>query len=328
MLSGERVRFDATRLYGTADEVEAQWLDVRRRGIGGSDAAAVLGVSPWRTPLEVWLDKTGRVGPDDLSGVEAVAMGVELEPVVRRMYRDRHPEATVRRVNAVLRSRAWDFAQASLDGVTSDPALGVGVLEIKTGGSMDGWEDGRVPEHYLCQVTHYLAVTGYAFADVAALVGDHGLHYVERRVVRDDADISDVMAVERTFWQDYVLADVMPVVEGTDGESRALAAWHAEPDSTLLDATGDPSVEAAIAEYEDARAAVGEAESRRRLAANRLRAAIGGHRGLTTDTSRVTWVRGTSTRLDARALRAEMPDVYERYCRACTRDGGLRISDL
>ena len=96
MISGEGSKFTLIRC-----EDDAGWLEQRKRGIGGSDVAAIMGLSPWKSPLEVWLEKTNRAESPDLSGKEAVAMGTELEGDVLEMYRRRHPGSRVQRVNAI-----------------------------------------------------------------------------------------------------------------------------------------------------------------------------------------------------------------------------------
>lgn len=288
MLCGEGKAFTATRLEG--DDVSDEWLELRREGIGGSDVAPIMGLSPWTSPLEVWLDKTKRSEPEDISGKEAVAMGTELEADVFDMYRRRHPEMTVRRCNAVLRSVERPWAQASLDGIARDPELGWGVLEIKTGSSMARWDDG-VPVYYLTQVLHYLSVTGYKFADVAALIGDHGLHYKEFRVVPDDADMKSVTEAVDEFWNERVLKDVVPPqVTALPSESRAIYEQYKRSDGEMTPSEAFEA-EALAMELKDLNASVSEVESRKREISNRLKRLVGEHKGIVLDDYVVTWVR-------------------------------------
>lgn len=299
MLSNEGRLFTATRLGG--DDVTSAWLSLRREGIGGSDVAAIMGVSPWRSPVEVWLDKTGKSDPPDISGKEAVAMGTELEADVLDMYRRRHPTTRVMRSNAVLRSIGRPWAQASLDGIVRDRELGWGVLEIKTGSSSAKWADG-VPPYYLTQVLHYLSVTGYDFADVAALVGDHGLHYFEYRVVPDFEDMMAVMDAVDSFWSDYVVADVMPAtVTWLTSESRALHEMYKRADGEM-EPTDAEEADGLAEELLSVNARAAELDGRRREIGNSLRRLVGGHKGILTGTHKITWVRSEK------------------------RDGGIRVS--
>ena len=285
MISGEGSKFNLIRC-----ENNDEWLEQRKRGIGGSDVAAIMGLSPWKSPLEVWLEKTGRMSAPDLSGKEAVAMGTELEGDVLEMYKRRHPKSRAQRVNAILVANARPWAQASLDGITHDPDLGWGVLEIKTGSRESEWSDG-VPLHYLTQVTHYLSVTGYKFADVAALIGDYGLHYHEYRVMRDEDDLQAVVESVDEFWADYVEKDAMPpYVSSLSSEGKALHEIYKRSDGEM-----EPSDAARTDKLAglmlDLAAKVQEATSQKLACSNELKRLVGEHKGIITPDHIITWAR-------------------------------------
>lgn len=171
------------------------WLMARRSGIGGSDVAAILGLSKWKTPYSVWQDKVGQ-------GVEIednapMKWGRALEPVIRQEY----AEATGRVVlqpTDMLRHPKYEFMLANLDGMTEDRR----VVEIKTARSAQGWgEPGsdQVPQDYMFQVQHYMAVTGFEVADVAVLIGGSDFRLYE---VPADAELQEMMIdAESRFWQ-------------------------------------------------------------------------------------------------------------------------------
>ncbi len=286
MLTNEGRLFETIHLEGGRDE----WLDLRRDGVGGSDVAAIMGMSKWSSPIEVWLDKTRRSTPPDISDKEPIRMGNELEPTVLEMYRRRHPESRARRVNAVLRSKDRPWAQASLDGITHDAKMGWGVLELKTSSSMADWADG-IPLYYLTQVTHYLSVTGYPFADVAALVGDRGLHYYEARVYRDEEDVAAVTKAVDEFWHGFVEADVMPsVVVGTPGESKAIWETYKRFDADMTPDESDQA-DALASEYLRASEAERSAKAERTRASNALKLMVSEHKGIVAEYHVITWVR-------------------------------------
>jgi len=161
----------AIRLASTTDLSREQWLAIRKLGLGSSDAAVAVGLSPYKCPLSLWLEKTGRKEPDDISHKEAVLWGIELEPVLAQVYAKRTGNR-VRRVNAVLQHPEHLFMLANLDREVVGHPDGPGILEIKTASyhSAPQWEEG-VPVAYQCQVLHQLAVTGHAWAEVAVLIG-------------------------------------------------------------------------------------------------------------------------------------------------------------
>lgn len=285
MISGEGQRFTLTRC-----EDDAGWLAQRKLGIGGSDVAAIMGLSPWKAPLEVWLEKTGRADAPDLSGRESVAMGTELESDVLEMYKRRHPECRVQRVNAILTSNARPWAQASLDGITRDPREGWGVLEIKTGSRDSEWSEG-VPIHYLTQVTHYLSVTGYAFADVAALIGDHGLHYHEYRVTYDPEDAQAVVEAVDEFWADYVEKDKMPpYVSALPSEGKAVYELYKHSDGEM-EPTEAARTEELAARMSELNQQAQETKTEKTRLSNELKRLVGEHKGIITPDHIITWVR-------------------------------------
>lgn len=214
--------FDVHRFKArTQAERSAMWLGFRTEGVGGSDMSTILGLNPYATPYDLWLEKTGRVQPEDIGDRWPVERGNALENVLRKRFRRIHPDwHIVDGTNVSLVSKAHPVMHASLDGFIFDPtALQWGVLEIKTASAYKGqhdWhdEDGNLiaPPYYVAQVTHYLAVTGFDFAVFYADIGES--EPVEVRVQRDDADCEAVIKAAEDFWG-YVERGEMPQLTGT-----------------------------------------------------------------------------------------------------------------
>ncbi|MDP3608659.1 MAG: YqaJ viral recombinase family protein [Nitrosomonas sp.] len=163
----------ALKLVRTRDLNRDQWLTVRKNGIGSSDAAAAVGLNPYKSQLELWLEKTGRDGnlpktdPNDESS--PMYWGILLEPFVAAHY-TKHTGNKVRRINAVLQHPVEPWMLANIDREVIG-APDVQILECKTTG-INGvrlWKEG-VPEYVQLQVMHQLAVTGKQAADVAVLI--------------------------------------------------------------------------------------------------------------------------------------------------------------
>lgn len=312
---GEGTVFEAIRVV---DGDRKAWLDVRRQGVGGSDVAAIMGLSRWKGAYSLWAEKTGLMVPDDISDRPAVEWGNRLEPLVAEKYRDVHPDRTVRRVNAVLRSIKRPWAQASLDYEVRDPELGWGVLEIKTAGlrSSREWEDG-VPVFYQTQVTHYLSVTGRSFADVAVLIG--GSDWREYRIMRDEDDIRAVDSAVDRFWR-MVEERTPPEVGGTRGDSTALFE--------LSGPQGDDWQEfsecGAVDEWLEAKKAKDRAEAVLKEKANKVKALIGDSQGLVTGKGRVKWARSTRSTFDQKRYEEDHKGALDAYKTIREVDGGLR----
>jgi putative phage-type endonuclease len=225
--SGQR---PALRLVSTKRMNREDWLKIRKQGIGASDAAAAVGISPYQSPLELWMIKTGRDGllpapdPDDIQS--PLYWGTLLEPKVAEAYA-KITGNKVRRVNAVLQhpddDKPWMLANLDYAVVGNDD---VQILECKTTGQYGAklWADG-VPEYIQCQVQHQLAVTGKQAADVAVLICGQELQI--HRIKRDEALIAHLCELEREFWQ-QVETDTPPdpevsaswILGDTLGEAR------------------------------------------------------------------------------------------------------------
>jgi putative phage-type endonuclease len=172
----------------------AEWKEARRGGIGGSDAAVVLGVSPWKTPLELYLEKRGE-GPE-VEENEYMRWGNLLEPVIRQRYADVTGMA-VAVPDEILKHPKHPFMIANVDGLLPDR-----VLEVKTSRTGQGWgEEGsdEIPQPYLAQVTHYMSVTGRELADVAVLIGGSDFRIFS---VELDRELEHMMIEkEQEFWK-------------------------------------------------------------------------------------------------------------------------------
>jgi len=175
--------------------MDTKQLIERKQGIGGSDSGAILGVSKWKTPYQVWLEKTS----DEISDFDNDAMfwGRTLEPVVRQRYSDVTGRTVIVPNPGIIHPK-HNFIRASLDGIADAHR----VLEIKTARSDIGWgEEGsaEIPDEYACQVQHYMMVTGLVVADVAVLIGGSDFRLYE---VPADKELQDIMMErEADFWQ-------------------------------------------------------------------------------------------------------------------------------
>lgn len=309
-------------LVRTPDGDREAWLEQRRKGVGGSDVAAIMGLSPYRGAYEVWAEKLGLIEAPDISDKPAVIWGNILEPVVGEHYAENHPDREVRRLNAVCQSIERPWAQASLDYEVKDPELGWGVLEIKTAGqrSEGKWDDG-VPLFYQTQVAHYLSVTGRSFADVAVLIG--GQDYREYRIMRDEDDVHAVESAVDEFWQ-RVQTGEEPPVDGSPGEADALFKRHQTSDGEVWDC-GDMPRE--VADYIYYKETADAAKERLAKAGNALKRLIGDHKGIKCPDYIVTWPRGTKKTFDKKRFMADHPDLYEQYANVGPSNSGIRIKE-
>lgn len=177
----------------TEEEIKAD-LNDRRTFLGGSDAPVVLGVSPWKTAYQLWLEKTGQAEAPDISEVERVRFGILLEDIVAREFMAR-TGMRVRRVNQRQVSKEFPWLVAQIDR----RIVGGGILECKTADASrkEDWEE-EIPDHYMTQVQHQLLVTGERFAYIAVLFGGNTFQYF--RIDRNEELIQNLKIVLCDFW--------------------------------------------------------------------------------------------------------------------------------
>lgn len=314
----------ALRLVDTRKIERADWLQVRKSGIGGSDAAAAVGLNPHKSALALWMEKTGREGelryPDPTDTREPIYWGNLLEPIVAAAYTAQTGNK-VRKVNAVLRHPTVPYMLANLDReIVGNP--GVQILECKTAGEFGSrlWKEG-VPEYVQLQVQHQLAVTGKQAADVAVLLCGQKLEV--HRIERDEALIAHLIELEGHFWR-YVTEDKPPPPDGSVSADQALRALYPRDQGQTLDWSAN-LVMAAV--FSDLVAVRQQLEIQNRLEAS-LKQQIQQHMG---DASRVRFEKGAITwrrskdseSVDLERLWADHPELRKRY--AADKPGSRRF---
>ena len=191
----------------TLEMTREEWLRERQKGIGGSDAGAVLGVNPYRTPLDVFEDKTAEE-PIIIPENPAMKAGKKLEEVVAKWYE----EATghkIQKDNKIRKNKDYPFLIADIDRlIIADDSRPTGVLEIKTTRHFKAWEQDGPPDSYYAQMQHYLMITSLEWGSFAVL--EMGVNFYHLDVTRDEEYINKMMEVEIDFWQNYVQKRIPP----------------------------------------------------------------------------------------------------------------------
>lgn len=201
-----------------------QWLELRRQGIGGSDAAAILGLNPYKTNIELWEEKTGKKEPEDIGNKPVVKYGNEAEGHLRALFALDHPQYEVfYKEFKLFKNTEHHFIFATLDGWLNESKESTrnGILEIKTteimnGSQMAKWKD-KIPDNYYIQCLHQLLATGFDFVILKAQIkfnfGEslrlETKHYhIERSEVKEDTEYLKSKEIE--FWTKYVMQDKRP----------------------------------------------------------------------------------------------------------------------
>lgn len=313
----------ALRLVDTRQIERADWLEVRKNGIGGSDAAAAVGLSPYKSQLELWLEKTGRDAelpkPDSDNTAEPVYWGTLLEPIVAAAY-TKQTGNRVRKVNAVLQHPEIPFMLANLDReVIGVP--GVQILECKTAGEFGArlWSEG-VPEYIQLQVQHQLSVTGKQAADVAVLICGQRLEV--HRIQRDDELIARLIPLEAQFWE-YVTSDIPPPADGSESAERALRCLY-PGNASMADFSHDRNLSATFADLVSLKQDIKNREEQAERLKQTLMQAMGDASVAQFETGEVSFKRSKdSTSIDFKRLLTEHPELAAEY--STTKPGSRRF---
>jgi len=275
----------------------------RRAGLGASDAPAALGLSPWKTPLELFLEKTGRAAPveENLS----MRIGRALEPVVLAAFTEQTGLAVTRQQERITCPR-FPWRWATVDGIASDGAL----VEAKTATDPAEWgEPGtdQIPRHYIVQVQHALACTGLALAYVPVLIAARDFRIYEVR--RDEAIIEAITEREIEFWSRVERDDPPPLTSPDDVKMR----WPVDNGSSVL---AEPEDVETIARLRELKSSSKALNAQIEQLETRIKARMGEAAQLVDADGRVlvTWKASKpALRFDTEAFKLAHPDLYAAF---------------
>ena len=284
-----------------------EWLALRMHGLGGSDAAAACGMSKWKSPLMLWLEKTGKQASQ--AAGEAAYWGTIMEPILRNEFAKR-TGLKVEEVPFMFQNQEHPFMLADVDGIVREADGSVSLLEIKTAGSYAAaeWADGLPAEYYL-QIQHYLAVLELPKAYVAMLLGGNQFSYHE--ISRDDAVIKNIISLEAAFWQ-QVETGKEPPVDDSESTADALAIMYPKGNKTSLILPDE--ADAVVSYYLEVKSAEAQAKKEKILCENKLKAMMQDAECAKTPTGiSISWKSMSTSRLDTTALKAAKPEIVNKY---------------
>lgn len=276
-----------------------EWLALRKQYIGGSDAAAVVGMNPWVSPYALWAEKSGIV--PSFEGNLITEVGSYLEEFVAQKFE----EATgkkVRRCNLSMINDKYPFAIANVDRLIVGERAG---LEIKTTSSLltKKFKGGEFPEQYYCQCTHYLAVTGLERWYLAVLIGNRELKIF--CIERDEEEISALMEAERVFF-DRIKNNQPPAVDGMEATSKALGDVFAQTNEEKVSLTQHEGV---VEEYMRLSAEIDKLKIRKDELANGIKSVLGNSTEGESVMFKVSWRPQERSSVDIKALQRDFPQI-------------------
>lgn len=284
-----------------------QWIDSRRSGIGGSDIAAICGLSKWRTPTHVYLEKLGEAPENQKS--EAAEWGARLEPLIADKFSSEHPEWAITEKKVIYCHPKHRWALGNLDRMIICPRRGRGILEIKTASEYlrQEWDEGNIPDYYYVQLQWYMFVTGLDWGYFATLIG--GNKYREYEVYRDDELIGQLVRLSSDFWHHYVLEKKCPPVDGSEACKALLNRLYPEGHNSIV----LPSEEINCVEtYLSLKAQLKQLDEHITRIENHFKSMLGSYEIGSIGKYKLMWVNRSRAGVDSKQLKEHYPTIYEK----------------
>ena len=283
----------------TVNMSREEWLEHRRNAIGGSDAAALVGMNPYSSPYSVWADKLGKLAPTPDN--EAMKQGRDLESYVAQRFTEKTGKK-VQRENAIIYNPKYPWAHANIDRkLIGEDAI----LECKTCSalSMKKFKNGEYPSNYYTQVVHYMAVTGASKAYIAVVV--LGKEFLVFEVERDEDEIAALMKAEEEFWQ-LVKNQTPPPADGSEATTETIKTIYSESGEGECSLFG---FDAEINQYIELGKRIKELTELQSEYANRIKSFMGEAARGESQKYKVSWASGLRSTFDSKRFALEHPEL-------------------
>lgn len=284
-----------------------EWLKYRKMGITGTDSGAIVGMNPYKSALQVFVDKT--TDNIEVFDNEAMKQGRDLEEYVAQRFCEAASKK-VRRANAIFSNDEHPWMLADFDRLVVGERAG---LECKTVSaySADKWKNGAIPLHYQLQIQHYLAVSGYDAWYIAALI--LGKEFIVHKIERDEELIQSLITIEKRFWEQNVLAGIMPDPDGSKTADEVLAKYFPQKEgiSVLL----PDYMETQLNRRKELVELIEKLETEKKTIEQSVKKYLGDSNATEAENESffVRWKNVETDRVDVDKLKKEAPDVYERF---------------
>lgn len=292
------------RLISTKDLSHEDWLRSRKQGIGGSDIAAICGLSPFKSPLSVYFDKVSDAV--EVVDNERMRIGRDLEDYVARRFEEETGKK-VRRNNYILQHDDYPFLLANIDReIVGENAI----LECKTTNSFakKSWEDG-IPDYYALQVHHYISVMDLDRAYLAVLIGNECFRYYT--IERDEEIIKNLIAISEDFWKNHVEKQIEPPPDGSSEYTKRLASRYDAIDNTIdLSSQDNRDKIARLATINDLEK---ELNQEKEQIKQELMLQMQDNEIAFVGAKKITWKWQQRTNVQGKELKKDFPDIYEKY---------------
>ena len=304
-----RKYLNANIICDTKSMSKEKWLKKRREGIGGSDAASVLGLNPYKSSMSVYMGIKNDLVIDEEINYK-MDLGNKLEDFVANEFTLKTGKK-VRNVNGILKNDKYPFALANIDrAVVGEKAF----LECKVTNSYSKklWQK-EVPIYCQVQCYHYMAVTGATHCYIAALIGNEEL--VIHKLDRNEELIDEIMNLEKMFWDKCILGEELPIPDGSDDYSSVLQGLYKDSieEEIILFEKED-----LLKRYDDVRELVKDLDSEKKAIEQYLQMQMKEYEVAYLGDRKITWKKQVRNTVDTKRLKKEHPEIVEKYMKTTT----------
>lgn len=287
-----------------------EWLADRRKGIGGSDVGAVLGLNKYKSPYTLWAEKSGLLHTEEIDN-ESMRIGRDLEDYVARRFMKATGHTVVTSPYS-FQSEEHPFMLANVDRLLTDEPCG---LECKTASALTRYdfENGDIPPSYYCQCMHYMAVTGLKKWYIAILVMGKGFYWFE--IKRDEEEIKALIEAEEDFWN-KVKTGESPPIDGTSSTAKTLGTVFNR--SMDKECTLGHEAETALNMICNINEKMKELKEQKTLYENIVKKEMEDAERAEVEDYVVKWSRKETQRFNQSDLKKYEPSIYKRFTKKTT----------
>ncbi|CEJ74248.1 phage-type endonuclease [[Clostridium] sordellii] len=306
-----RKYLDAKVIADTKNMTQEEWLKSRQAGIGGSDSSAIAGLNPWKSSIQLYMEKKEE-NPQEIKSLR-MELGNRLEGLVAELFTE-ETGLKVRNVNGILKNGKYPFALANIDrAIVGEKAF----LECKTTNSfaLKEWQDG-VPPHYEIQCLHYMAITGATHCYIAALIGNSD--FIWYKIERDQETIDYLMQIEKEFWEENILKDIVPLPDGSDAYSEYLKEKYKKSNGQEIELHLLKDGPQKLLRYDEIVTDIKALETEKKLIEQEIQIHMEDFEVAKIGDRKITWKTSSRNTIDSKKLKAEMPDIAVQYTKTST----------
>ena len=302
-----RKYLDSNVIYKTKDMTKKEWLLKRKEGIGGSDVASILGISPYKSSVSVYMDKTSEEVETNDEGTYKMELGNKLEDFVAKEF-TLITNKKVRNVNGILKNEKYPYSIANIDkAVVGERAF----LECVVTNSFSKKKyKNEVPSHIKAQCYHYMAVTGATHCYVAILVGNEEV--IIHKLDRDENAIDEIMKIEKEFWETYVLGNNIPLPDGSEDYSKFISGLY---ENTIDEVLVIFEKEEILNKYDEVKSKIKELDKEKKSMEQFFKYQMGNYEVAFIGDRKLTWKKQSKTIFDTKRFKNDYPELYKDYAK-------------